>query len=624
MQDMTSGRLGVLVCSIVFLVVALGQSASAYGEDPPAAATGAPVFSDLDSVLAYARKAVDTIDDEDVRDWTRMVLAARQAQAGEADGAVETADGVARPDLRLRAYEIIAASRVFAGDREGAKAVFRHAKGMGPAGEEAHWRGSVAVALARAGFAEAAKEEAAAATDPRVRAAIYTDIAEIQIEAGAFADAKETADLLDQPGGRWRVYHQIVEAQVKAGAFEAARETAAEIAHDCLEIPEAMARSGLFEEAKELATAMASPAAAARIYRAVAAAKAEAGDAKGAAAMFAAANDAAAQIGEATARGRTYLRTASAQAESGDLQAAKATFGLAKDAAAAVMWPQLILDIVQAQADAGAFSDAKETLRDAVGSGRAFSELIACAAHAVIAVAESRAGRFEDAKQTASALEDPSMGLFAYAAIAAAQAGAGLPDEARETLRAVDGGSDEWREAALLVEYAIAATALDSELFEEARQTADASGDPWLRAVVYVSIAREQAASGALDEARETLDAVDEGAAATWAPPEGPPVAYAKFVTGEADTAHFNDGEDTAQAFYGVFAQGFGHAMIAGAHILEGRFADAANWFATVEDPVGQAMVLLAAAGGLLVRQDQPVFPAYFDRNWTVARSLFW
>lgn len=189
---------------------------------------------DVDGALALA----DKIEDAEKRAATYRDVAAARAAAGDARAARATADRITLPDYKARADRDLAAAEAKAGhvaDAEAMAAVIPDGKWKSSA------HAAVAAAQAQAGNVAAAKAAAAKTTFDTDKAAAYRSIAKAEAKAGDGAAARETFHLAVEAAERvpdfWAgeggaSLRETAAAQAETGDLAGAQATAERIKDD--------------------------------------------------------------------------------------------------------------------------------------------------------------------------------------------------------------------------------------------------------------------------------------------------------------------------------------------------------------------------------------------------------
>jgi tetratricopeptide (TPR) repeat protein len=263
----------------------------------------------------------------------------------------------------------------------------------------------------------------------------------------------------------------------------------------------ALVAMGRGTEARDRAELLSDPKQRAEVLTAVGRALLERGAAGGLEA-FRRARAAAEAISDPYERAEALRDLAQALAAAGDDAAAQQTFAAARQSAEAIADPSWraswsLVALARALAAAGQWEDARQTA-DAIDSPYLRAEALRKLAQALAA-----AGQWEDARQTADAIADPEKRAWALGELAQALAAAGQWEDARQTADAI---ADPEKRAEALGELAQALA--HAGQWEDARQTADAIADPDERAKALGELAQALAYAGQWEDARQTADAI--------------------------------------------------------------------------------------------------------------------
>jgi hypothetical protein len=407
--------------------------------------------------LAAARDTVQLVSDDGVRDWTLRVLAINLARAGDCAAALEVVPAIRREMEQGMALAVIVQVQADAGDLAAAR---RTAQTIPASGERAGAWHTLARAEARAGQLAAGWQTIQAIPESRARNRALQDLAGAQAQVGDFAAARHTAAAIPDRSFRFQAFWDVALVQVRAGDAAAARQTFAAALNAPAVAPGVPGQvRALAEVAVVQAGAGQRPAgdpfaAALRLARGIShpeerdGALGETVDVLIRFKDWAGALDVAADmLGEAR-RGQALRAIAAARAEAGDAEGARQTLALAHDIARGIAdgisWDFELWEVAAAQARVGDPAGALQT-----ASGLTM-ERNRARALAEVAAAQLRAGDAEAARRQFDAALAIAYGIpeqyvldaaYALRDIAKAQARAGEVAAALRTAQSNPGDS---------------------------------------------------------------------------------------------------------------------------------------------------------------------------------------
>jgi tetratricopeptide (TPR) repeat protein len=513
-------------------------------------------------------------------------IAARQAQAGDAEAALATAQTIREEWARAGALRMIAVSQNRAGDAQGARrsfaAALAAARTIHHEGTRVRVTAETAANQAEAEDAEGARQSFAAAravvrtirpVEDRDKALRW--IAESLAQAGDTQAARTIARSITHGTDRARALRLIAASQARAGDDQGARQSFADARDSAQTRREDWVRAGALREIAESQTragdtrgARQSFAAAlaqrisnewgrTKTLRSIAASQARAGDTQGARHSFAALRTAARAISDEGDRARALQVIAECQAREGDTQGALAT---ARTIRSAQLLAGALLVIAESQAQAGDAQGARQSFADALDTARAIGEANDRARQLIaIAVGQAKTGDTLAALTTARTIsatlqtvhQDPAWS-DALRLIAASQAQAGDFQAALTTARTIP---DEGIRATALGSIAASqARAGDAQgarqSFADALDAARSISKEWNRDTPLSTIAESQLEAGDAEGARESFAAALASARAT----PGPDIRAWSLTAIAARQARGGDAEGARQSYAAAIA----------------------------------------------------------------------
>jgi tetratricopeptide (TPR) repeat protein len=158
------------------------------------------------------------LKEERARSLAQGAIAQIQATSGAWDAAFQTANAVADPALKARAFCQIGNAQTRAGKREAALETLQKALDANSKYSRIEDY-SIAIGLARAGDIQAALTivDAMAARDQSPNPILLADLAAIEAQAGDFPAARAIAGMIADPAAAGVAWEKIARAQAEAG-----------------------------------------------------------------------------------------------------------------------------------------------------------------------------------------------------------------------------------------------------------------------------------------------------------------------------------------------------------------------------------------------------------------------
>lgn len=379
----------------------------------------------LQEILVEAKKATLTIPEDNFKRDGLRILGEIQADAGDFPAALESAKLIEDDEAAGFLLQHVTSVQARQGDIKRALSTAVTIRNDRP---KAIALGDIAEEQVKQGDILGALTTVDAIKNLADRDAALQDIVAIQAEAGQYLDAIKTVSAIkDSKAKAWSL-QLIGVAQAERGKLKDAESTIAGIedpdAHAKLLIATASARahSGEVNAAREIASRIHPPFWKDRAKRVIARVQAKRGDHEGAV-------ETASNIEDPAWRANMYCQIANIQTALGDTPSAIQTLQTGVQIAGSVtssVKPDVLVDLAEAQAKAGAIESAKHTLDMIYEEYPEWAEI----GLEEIVFAQANAGDVQGALSTASGLKDLGSIGSAYLSIARARVVSGNEKEA--------------------------------------------------------------------------------------------------------------------------------------------------------------------------------------------------
>lgn len=400
-------------------------------------------FSSLQEILVEAKEAALTISEDNFKRDGLRILGEIQADAGDFPAAIQSAKLMEDDEAAGFLVQYVTNVQLRKGDIKRALSTAATIKSDRP---KTIALGDIAEAQVKHGDILGALTTVDVIKKPADRDTALHDIVVIQTQAGHYLDAIKTASAINDSKAKAWSLQLIGVAQAERGKIQDAESTIAGIedpdahAHLLIATASARAHSGDVNAAREIASRIHSPFLKDRAIQVIARVQAKRGDHEGAV-------ETASNIDDPARKATTYCQIANIQTALGDKPSAIQTLQMGVQIAGSIISsvkPNVLVDLAEVQATAGAIESAKHTLDMITGeypewAGIGLSEIV---------FAQAKAGDVQGALSTASGLKNLGSIGSAYLSIARARVVSG--DEKGATLWAHTEKSRVLRTAILL------------------------------------------------------------------------------------------------------------------------------------------------------------------------------